>query len=115
MPGNQTGVPMTYMYQGRQFVVMAVGGQPAGQLVAFALPSRVAARAGAVVADAAAHPGVLPRALPRVRRRDSNSSNGATLSRRATGTAAGHADPAAILPLLINSASLSFTASPQMS
>jgi hypothetical protein len=26
------------MYQGRQFVVLAVGGQPAGQLVALALP-----------------------------------------------------------------------------
>ena len=40
MPGNQTAVPMTYMYRGRQFIVMAVGGQgqPAGQLVAFALP-----------------------------------------------------------------------------
>jgi hypothetical protein len=39
MPGNQTGVPMAYMYQNRQFIVMAVGGQPAGQLVAFALPA----------------------------------------------------------------------------
>ncbi|MEP7303983.1 MAG: PQQ-binding-like beta-propeller repeat protein [Acidobacteriota bacterium] len=41
MPGNQTGVPMTYVYQNRQFVLMAVGGQgqPAGQLVAFALPA----------------------------------------------------------------------------
>ena len=39
MPGTQTGVPMTYMYQNRQFVLMAVGGQPAGQLVAFALPA----------------------------------------------------------------------------
>jgi len=29
---------MTYVYQNRQFVVMAVNGQPAGQLVAFALP-----------------------------------------------------------------------------
>src|SRR5580700_4783385 len=40
MPGNQTAVPMTYMYRGRQFIVMAVGGQgqPSGQLVAFALP-----------------------------------------------------------------------------
>jgi quinoprotein glucose dehydrogenase len=40
MPGNQTGVPMTYMHQSRQFILMAVGGQgqPAGQLVAFALP-----------------------------------------------------------------------------
>ncbi|HEX5107379.1 MAG TPA: hypothetical protein VFV95_02995 [Vicinamibacterales bacterium] len=39
MPGNQTGVPMAYMYQGRQFILIAVGGQPAGQLVAFALPA----------------------------------------------------------------------------
>jgi quinoprotein glucose dehydrogenase len=38
MPGNQTGLPMTYVYQNRQFIVMSVGGQPAGQLVAFALP-----------------------------------------------------------------------------
>jgi quinoprotein glucose dehydrogenase len=40
MPGSQTGVPMTYMYRDRQFIVMPVGGlgQPAGQLVAFALP-----------------------------------------------------------------------------
>jgi len=40
MPGNQTGVPMTYMFQNRQFILMAVGGQgqPAGQLVAFSLP-----------------------------------------------------------------------------
>ncbi|HXH25621.1 MAG TPA: hypothetical protein VNI78_10250, partial [Vicinamibacterales bacterium] len=40
MPGPQTSLPMTYMYQGRQFIVMAVrgsGGQGA-QLVAFALP-----------------------------------------------------------------------------
>ena len=38
MPASQTGVPMTYMYQNRQFILMAVAGQPAGQLVAFALP-----------------------------------------------------------------------------
>ena len=38
MPGNQTGVPMTYLHQGRQFVVLPVAGLPAGQLVAFALP-----------------------------------------------------------------------------
>jgi quinoprotein glucose dehydrogenase len=38
MPGNQTGLPMTYTYQNRQFIVLPVGGQPAGQLVAFALP-----------------------------------------------------------------------------
>ena len=44
MPGTQTGVPMTYTYQNRQFIILPVGGQPAGQLVAFALP--VAAPAG---------------------------------------------------------------------
>lgn len=44
MPGTQTGIPMTYMYQNRQFILLTVGGQPAGQLVAFSLP--VAAPAG---------------------------------------------------------------------
>jgi hypothetical protein len=38
MPGTQSSVPMTYTYQNRQFIVMAVTGRPAGQLVAFALP-----------------------------------------------------------------------------
>ena len=38
MPGTQSGLPMTYVYQNRQFIVLSVGGQPAGQLVAFALP-----------------------------------------------------------------------------
>jgi quinoprotein glucose dehydrogenase len=38
MPGNQSGLPMTYTHQNRQFIVLSVGGQPAGQLVAFALP-----------------------------------------------------------------------------
>lgn len=38
MPGTQTGVPMTYVYNNRQFILLPVGGQPAGQLVAFALP-----------------------------------------------------------------------------
>ncbi len=46
MPGNQTAVPMSYMYQGRQFVVVAVAGRPAGQLVAFSLPLPAAANAG---------------------------------------------------------------------
>jgi quinoprotein glucose dehydrogenase len=44
MPGTQTGIPMTYMYQNRQFILLTVGGQPAGQLIAFSLP--VAAPAG---------------------------------------------------------------------
>lgn len=38
MPGSQAAVPMTYVYQNRQFIVVSVGGRPAGQLVAFALP-----------------------------------------------------------------------------
>jgi len=42
MPGSQSAVPMTYMYQGRQFVLMAVGPggqQTSGQIVAFAIPA----------------------------------------------------------------------------
>jgi quinoprotein glucose dehydrogenase len=46
MPATSSGVPMTYMYQNRQFVVLAVGGQPAGQLVAFALPVQGGGGAG---------------------------------------------------------------------
>jgi quinoprotein glucose dehydrogenase len=43
-PGRQTGVPMTYTHQGRQFVLVAVGagqgaGAPGPQLLAFALPA----------------------------------------------------------------------------
>ena len=39
LPGRQTGLPMTYMVNGRQFIVVAVGapGMP-GELVALALP-----------------------------------------------------------------------------
>jgi quinoprotein glucose dehydrogenase len=41
LPNPQTGLPMTYMHDGRQFVVLSVGGggDPA-ELVAFALPDR---------------------------------------------------------------------------
>jgi len=46
MPGAQTALPMTYSYNGRQFVVVAVNGQPAGQLVAFALPAAGGAGGG---------------------------------------------------------------------
>jgi quinoprotein glucose dehydrogenase len=46
MPGNQTALPMTYSYNGRQFVVIAVNGQPAGQVVAFALPAAGGAGGG---------------------------------------------------------------------
>ncbi len=39
LPGSQVGLPMTYMHEGRQYVVMSVseGGQPA-EIVALALP-----------------------------------------------------------------------------
>src|SRR5262249_30535451 len=46
MPASQTGVPMTYTYQNRQFIVLPVGGQPAGQLVAFAMPAANAGGGG---------------------------------------------------------------------
>jgi quinoprotein glucose dehydrogenase len=39
MPAKQTGSPMTYMYNGKQYIVLAVGGGLAGsELVAYALP-----------------------------------------------------------------------------
>ena len=39
LPANQTGLPMTYMHEGRQFIVVAVGARGhAGELVALALP-----------------------------------------------------------------------------
>ena len=40
LPGHQSGGPMTYMVEGRQFIVVPVGGHdhPA-QLVALALPA----------------------------------------------------------------------------
>jgi len=39
MPAKQTGSPMTYMYNGKQYIVIAVGGGPAGaELVAYVLP-----------------------------------------------------------------------------
>ena len=73
MPGNQTGVPMTYMYQNRQFILMPVTGQPAGQLVAFALPvaggvgggrgGRGAGRGAAPTAPPGGGQGVAPAAL----------------------------------------------------
>ena len=41
-PGPPTGVPMTYLYKGKQYVVVAVEGnlqsRAATQIVAFALP-----------------------------------------------------------------------------
>jgi quinoprotein glucose dehydrogenase len=41
MPGRQTGVPMTYVHQGRQFILVAAaaGGGAGPQLLAYALPA----------------------------------------------------------------------------
>ncbi len=39
LPGDVTGVPMTYELDRRQFIVVAVGSTPA-QLVALSLPER---------------------------------------------------------------------------
>ncbi len=39
LPANQTGLPMSYVHQGRQYIVVAVGARGhAGELVALALP-----------------------------------------------------------------------------
>jgi quinoprotein glucose dehydrogenase len=39
MPAKQTGSPMTYMHNGKQYIVLAVsGGQGGGELIAYALP-----------------------------------------------------------------------------
>ena len=39
IPAAQTGSPMTYMLNGKQYLVLAVGGRShQGELIAFALP-----------------------------------------------------------------------------
>ena len=38
MPDKQTGSPMTYMINGKQYIVVAVSGVDGAQLIAFALP-----------------------------------------------------------------------------
>ena len=41
MPAGQTGTPMTYLWQGRQFIVVAIGGgNYTAEFVAFALPAQ---------------------------------------------------------------------------
>jgi hypothetical protein len=37
MPDKQTGSPMTYMFNGKQYIVLAVSGVNGAQLVAYAL------------------------------------------------------------------------------
>ena len=40
MPAPQTGTPMTYMLNGKQYLVVAVGGAGApAELIAYTLPS----------------------------------------------------------------------------
>jgi quinoprotein glucose dehydrogenase len=40
MPAPQTGSPMTYMHNGKQYIVVAVSGGPySGEYIAYALPS----------------------------------------------------------------------------
>ena len=38
MPAGQTGSPMTYTLNGKQYIVVAVGGNIPAELIAFALP-----------------------------------------------------------------------------
>ncbi|MEO6185937.1 MAG: hypothetical protein ABIP38_00030, partial [Steroidobacteraceae bacterium] len=38
MPAKQTGSPMTYMIDGKQFIVLAVSGSDGAQIIAYALP-----------------------------------------------------------------------------
>ena len=41
MPAGQTGSPMTYMLNGRQYIVLAISGQGfPGELIAFRLPAK---------------------------------------------------------------------------
>jgi quinoprotein glucose dehydrogenase len=48
MPGMQTGLPMTYMHNGRQFILVSVGSSngQGPQLVAYALPAQSPATGG---------------------------------------------------------------------
>jgi quinoprotein glucose dehydrogenase len=46
MPAPQTGGPMSYMWNGRQYIVVAIsGGSYSGELVAFRLPTEAAGSA----------------------------------------------------------------------
>lgn len=38
MPNRQTGAPMTYMIDGKQFIVLAVSGNDGAEILAYALP-----------------------------------------------------------------------------
>jgi quinoprotein glucose dehydrogenase len=38
LPGGTSAAPMTYMVNGKQYLVMAIGGNIRAELIAFALP-----------------------------------------------------------------------------
>ena len=38
MPDKQTGSPMTYLFNGKQYIVLAISGIDGAQLIAYALP-----------------------------------------------------------------------------
>jgi quinoprotein glucose dehydrogenase len=38
MPDKQTGSPMTYVIDGKQYIVLAVSGSDGAQIIAYALP-----------------------------------------------------------------------------
>jgi quinoprotein glucose dehydrogenase len=41
MPAGQSGSPMTYLFNGRQYIVLAISGQGSpGELIAFRLPEQ---------------------------------------------------------------------------
>jgi len=40
LPGNETGLPMTYAVNGRQFIVVTVVGKDSAELVALAVPAQ---------------------------------------------------------------------------
>jgi quinoprotein glucose dehydrogenase len=47
MPAGQSGSPMTYMLNGRQYIVVAVSGGPySGEYLAFSLPASMTQTAG---------------------------------------------------------------------
>jgi hypothetical protein len=39
LPGNETGLPMTYMVNARQYIVVTVSGRDGAELVALTLPA----------------------------------------------------------------------------
>jgi quinoprotein glucose dehydrogenase len=40
LPGNETGLPMTYMVNGKQYIVVSVVGKDSAELVALTLPAQ---------------------------------------------------------------------------